>query len=114
MPRPRTFPGRLKQLERPDWDPLIDLVGLVLVRSFMWMNEIELEDGTRRARLQAHLDAPVRARRRGRPACSSTAGPAATARWTRTQALELAFFAWSPDEADAREALEELMKWSTT
>jgi hypothetical protein len=30
------------------------------------------------------------------------------------QALELAFFTWSPDEDDAREALEELMKWSAT
>src|SRR3954471_22558073 len=46
MPRTRTLAGRLKQFERPDWDPLIELVGLVLVRSFMWMNEIELEDGT--------------------------------------------------------------------
>src|SRR4051794_32773649 len=46
MPTTRTLAGRLKQFERPDWDPLIELVGLVPVRSFMWMNEIELEDGT--------------------------------------------------------------------
>lgn len=35
------------RLERPDWDPLIDLVGLELVRWFMWMGQIELVDDTR-------------------------------------------------------------------
>ena len=36
----------MSRLERPDWDPLIDLVGLELVRWFMWMGQIELVDGT--------------------------------------------------------------------
>ena len=37
----------MSRLERPDWDPLIDLVGLELVRWFMWMGQIELVDDTR-------------------------------------------------------------------
>jgi hypothetical protein len=47
MPDYRTLRGRLCRPERPDWDPLIDLVGLELVRWFMWMGQIELADDTR-------------------------------------------------------------------
>jgi hypothetical protein len=47
MPDYRTLRGRMSRLERPDWDPLIDLVGLELVRWFMWMGQIELVDDTR-------------------------------------------------------------------
>jgi hypothetical protein len=47
MPEYRTLRGRMCRLERPDWDPLIDLVGLELVRWFMWMGQIELMDDTR-------------------------------------------------------------------
>ena len=47
MPRTRTISGRLVQFERPNWQPLIDLIGLELVRWFMWMNELELTGGTR-------------------------------------------------------------------
>jgi hypothetical protein len=36
----------MSRLERPNWDPLIDVVGLVLVRWFMWMGQIELVDDT--------------------------------------------------------------------
>jgi len=36
----------MSRLERPNWDPLIDLVGLELVRWFMWMGQIELVDDT--------------------------------------------------------------------
>jgi hypothetical protein len=43
----RTFRGRMSRVERPDWDPLIDLVGLELVRWFMWMGQVELVDDTR-------------------------------------------------------------------
>jgi hypothetical protein len=39
--------GTLAQFERPDWEPLISLVGLDVVDCFMWMNELELEDGLR-------------------------------------------------------------------
>ena len=34
--------GAAAAVETPDWDPLIDLVGLELVRWFMWMSAIEL------------------------------------------------------------------------
>ena len=37
----------MSRIERPDWDPLIDLVGLELVRWFMWMGQVELVDDTR-------------------------------------------------------------------
>jgi len=33
--------------DRPEWQPLIDLVGVELVGWFMWMFELELEDGSR-------------------------------------------------------------------
>jgi len=38
-------PGERVQGQRPVWEPLIELVGLELVGPFMWMNELELEDG---------------------------------------------------------------------
>jgi hypothetical protein len=47
MPNHRTLRGRTSRSERPDWDPLIDLVGLELVRWFMWMGQVELVDDTR-------------------------------------------------------------------
>ena len=37
----QTFAGELAQFEKPNWDPLIDLVGPHLVRWFMWMSEFE-------------------------------------------------------------------------
>jgi hypothetical protein len=39
----RTFAGELVQYERPNWDPLIDVVGPHLVRFFMWMSEFEVD-----------------------------------------------------------------------
>lgn len=36
----------MSRLERPSWEPLIDLVGLELVRWFMWMGQVELVDDT--------------------------------------------------------------------
>jgi hypothetical protein len=39
--------GELGQCEEPDWQPLLDLVGVELVGWFMWMTEIELDDETR-------------------------------------------------------------------
>jgi hypothetical protein len=42
----RTIAGRGIQGDHPDWKPLLDLVGPVLVRWFMWMYEIALADGT--------------------------------------------------------------------
>ena len=37
--------GELTQSERPVWGPLIDLVGLDVVGGFMWMHEVEFDDG---------------------------------------------------------------------
>ena len=36
----------MSPIERPNWEPLIDLVGLELVRWFMWMGQVELIDDT--------------------------------------------------------------------
>jgi len=47
MPRSRTLTGRSIRVDRPCWQPLIDLVGLDLVDWFMWMDALELSDGTR-------------------------------------------------------------------
>jgi hypothetical protein len=41
-----TISGRGTQGEDPNWAPLLELVGPVLVRWFMWMYEIALADGT--------------------------------------------------------------------
>jgi hypothetical protein len=101
------------QVDRPDWDPLIDVVGLVLVRWFMWMYAIELDDGTlvhaykhRGTRAYLHLSADGRAFayvRRDRYRQVDVRG-----------ALELAFVGWEdvvpePDAA-ALAAFEEVMR----
>ena len=39
--------GDVCQYEEPDWQPLYDLVGVHLADWFMWMFEIELDDGGR-------------------------------------------------------------------
>jgi hypothetical protein len=46
MAATRNLRGRLRQYERPVWQPLLDLIGEELVEWFMWMHEIELADGT--------------------------------------------------------------------
>lgn len=38
--------GQMRQYDEPDWAPLRDLVGMKLADWFMWMHEIELEDGS--------------------------------------------------------------------
>ena len=43
MQHEHTFAGELVQYERPNWDPLIDVVGPHLVRFFMWMSEFEVD-----------------------------------------------------------------------
>jgi hypothetical protein len=43
--------GRTVQYETPVWQPLLDLLGEELTGDFMWMFEVELDDGTR---LQAY------------------------------------------------------------
>jgi hypothetical protein len=39
--------GVLVQYDEPDWQPLYDIVGTELADWFMWMHEVELEDGVR-------------------------------------------------------------------
>jgi hypothetical protein len=46
MPRNRTIRGTLGRVDRPVWQPLLDFVGEYLIGDFMWMCEIELEDGS--------------------------------------------------------------------
>ena len=46
MPRMDTIHGTLGQYDRPVWEPLLDLVGDYLIGDFMWMSEIELDDGS--------------------------------------------------------------------
>jgi hypothetical protein len=38
--------GELGQCDRPNWNPLLDLLGEQLVCEFMWMSQIDLADGT--------------------------------------------------------------------
>lgn len=39
--------GEFCHHDKPDWQPLYELVGAKLADWFMWMGETELEDGTR-------------------------------------------------------------------
>jgi hypothetical protein len=39
--------GRMVQGEHPHWQPLLNLVGEEGAGGFMWMFEVELEDGRR-------------------------------------------------------------------
>ena len=39
--------GEMWQYDEPDWQPLYDIVGVHLADWFMWMHEVELEDGHR-------------------------------------------------------------------
>jgi hypothetical protein len=38
--------GQLGQCDRPDWEPLLALLGEGLAGEFMWMSQIDLADGT--------------------------------------------------------------------
>jgi|GEM_PF-2411891 len=41
------IPGEMKQCDDPDWEPLVRLIGEFGAGWFMWMAEMELDDGTR-------------------------------------------------------------------
>jgi len=67
MHPPRARHGRTVNHELPAWEPLIELAP-DHVADFMWMHEVELEDGTRlhaykhrETRRYLHLDHRVRA-----------------------------------------------------
>jgi hypothetical protein len=42
----KPIPGKSTQYKEPDWQPLLDMAPHH-VDDFMWMHEVELEDGTR-------------------------------------------------------------------
>ena len=46
MPRDDTIHGTLGQLDGPVWEPLLELVGEYLIGDFMWMCEVDLDDGS--------------------------------------------------------------------
>jgi hypothetical protein len=50
--------GQITKGLRPDWEPLITLVGLEVVDGFMWMHGLELEDG-----LEVHAYKSIATRR---------------------------------------------------
>jgi hypothetical protein len=113
MASTRTLAGRLKQFERPDWDPLIELVGLVLVHSFMWMNEIELEDGTS-VHAYKHIWTRHYVHAAGDGRVFEYRRPGRYREVDAGQALAIAFFTWVPEDPDVRDALEELLDGSAT
>ncbi|HEV7804787.1 MAG TPA: hypothetical protein VGO80_03145 [Solirubrobacteraceae bacterium] len=55
MARARTHRGRSIHGEDPEWGPLLATVGRETVGDFMWMFEVELEDG-RRVQAYKHID----------------------------------------------------------
>jgi hypothetical protein len=55
MGKDRVYRGELAQYEEPEWGPLLDAVGEEVVGDFMWMSEIELDDG-RRVQAYKHRD----------------------------------------------------------
>jgi hypothetical protein len=55
MKREAEITGRTTQGEHPDWGPLEAAVGMGVVGDFMWMFEVELDDG-RRVQAYKHID----------------------------------------------------------
>jgi hypothetical protein len=47
MNNTKTITGEPGQCDRPNWEPLLDLLGEeLLVAEFLWMSQIDLADGT--------------------------------------------------------------------
>jgi hypothetical protein len=101
----------MAQYERPVWEPLIDLVGLEVVGGFMWMNEVELDDG-----LEVHAYKSIATRRYLHLAVDGRAFRyRSSGRYepiTLREALEEAFTGWeetlpAPSDPDAVRALLE-------
>jgi hypothetical protein len=101
--------GELIQHERPVWEPLIELVGLDVVGGFMWMNELELDDG-----LEVHAYKNIATRRYLHLAVDGRAfryrSPGRYEEITVRAALEEAFAGWEetlppPSDPDAVRAL---------
>lgn len=47
MSNPKRFQGEHVNHDRPDWRPILAMVGPELTGWFMWMGELELSDGAR-------------------------------------------------------------------
>jgi hypothetical protein len=47
MARKKRFKGETVNFEEPDWGPLLNVVHDDIASWFMWMHEVELEDGLR-------------------------------------------------------------------
>ncbi|MDQ8045185.1 MAG: hypothetical protein AAGC46_13965 [Solirubrobacteraceae bacterium] len=47
MPKPQRFQGEYVNHDRPEWRPILAMVGPELTGWFMWMGELELSDGVR-------------------------------------------------------------------
>jgi hypothetical protein len=101
--------GDLVQYERPVWEPLIELVGLEVVDGFMWMNELELDEG-----LEVHAYKSIATRRYLHLAVDGRAfryhSPGRYEEITVREALEEAFTGWEktlplPSDPDAVRAL---------
>jgi hypothetical protein len=101
--------GESIQGERPVWEPLIELVGLAVVGCFMWMYEIELDDG-----LEVHAYKSIATRRYLHLSTDGRAfGYVPRGRYveiTLREALEEAFTGWQevfppPRDPDAVRAL---------
>ena len=101
--------GELAQCERPDWRPLIALVGLDVVECFMWMHEVVLEDG-----LEVHAYKSIATRRYLHLGTDGRAflyrSPERYEALTLIEALDEAFTGWedllpAPGDPDAVHAL---------
>ena len=81
------------QCERPVWEPLIDLVGFDVVGCFMWMHEVELDDG-----LEVHAYKSIATRRYLHLGVDGRAfiyrSPGHYSEVTLLEALEEAFTGW--------------------
>ena len=107
--------GEMCQYDEPDWQPLYGIVGIHLADWFMWMHEIELDDGVRvhaykhiATRRYFHLGVDGRAFVY-MPAARLSA-PGSYREIDRLDAIDLVFLTWEelrpqPDDDDLR-ALE--------
>lgn len=97
---PNLLRGEISQWRRPEWKPLLELVG-DLSAWFMWMGEIELEDGTsvhsykhRSTRRYAHIGVDGQAYDYVPPRDFSIGERGRYRPTTRVEAIEEAFFRW--------------------
>ncbi|HEV2775008.1 MAG TPA: hypothetical protein VGV90_05400 [Solirubrobacteraceae bacterium] len=102
--------GELCQYVEPNWQPLYDIAGVHLADWFMWMHEVELEDGHR-----AHAYKHIATRRYFHLGVDGRAfvyvpgarlsSPGTYREIDRLDAIDLVFLTWEelaprPDEAD--------------